>query len=73
MATTKHRINITTDPDMERALRQAAKRDSVPLASKAAYLLRLALEMEEDSILEILAQTRDKRGVKFLSHKVAWR
>lgn len=73
MLTTKKRLNITLSPDMETAIKRLAERDRVPRASKAAELLLMALEIEEDRVWDKLAQKRDKRGAKFLSHKTAWR
>ncbi|MDP2676204.1 MAG: hypothetical protein Q8O83_00770 [bacterium] len=73
MPTAKTRLNITLSPDMETAIRRLAERDKVPQASKAAELLRAALEIEEDLAWDKLAQKRDKRGAKFTSHKKAWK
>jgi len=72
MATTKKRINITLPKDAERAIAKLAKRDQVPEATKAGELLRLALEIEEDQVLDLMANTRDKNGAKYVSHKKAW-
>ena len=73
MPTTKRRINITPDKATERALVKAAKRDGLSTASKAAELLRIALELEEDTALGMLAEQRMKeKPVKFISHKEAW-
>ena len=58
---------------MERALVQAAKRDRLPVATKAAQLLQLALEIEEDQIWAELAEARLKDGSKFISHETFWR
>ena len=49
-----------------------AKRDEMPQASKAVFLLRLAIEQEEDSIFNQIAESRDKRGAKFIRNKKAW-
>jgi len=73
MSTIKKRINITADIDVESALLRAAKRDKVPVASKAADLLRLALEIEEDSYFATLASRRLGEKVKYLSHEKVWR
>ena len=73
MSTTKKRINITADVDIEAALLRAAKRDQVPVASKAAELLRLALEIEEDSYFATLASKRLSEKVKYIRHDRAWR
>jgi len=72
MPTTKKRINISISPDMERALETLALRDSVPEATKAADLLRLALEIEEDAVWDTIALRRDTSKTRFVSHKKAW-
>ena len=74
MATTKTRINITTDPAVEGALRRAAKRDGMPVATKASELLAIGLELEEDLALATIATERatTKRG-EFIAHADAWR
>lgn len=73
MATTKTRINVSLSYDVEKSLIALAKRDQVPHATKAAELLRQALEIEEDRVLDRVATGRDGRKTKFLSHKMAWR
>lgn len=72
MPTTKQRINITADANMESALKSVAKRDRVSLASKTVELLRIALDIEEDRALATLALARDTRGVKYIPHKKFW-
>lgn len=73
MATTKTRINVSISSDVERALIALAKRDQVPHATKAAELLRQALEIEEDQVFDRVAAGRDSVSSKFLSHKAVWR
>ncbi len=72
MATTKRRINISLPGEMDRILGRLAKRDDMPEATKAIELIRLALEVEEDSVFDAIASLRDTQGVKFISHKKAW-
>lgn len=72
MATTKKRINISLSSDLNRALSIIAKRDQVPEATKAAELLRLGMEVEEDILLEQLASARLKTIKKIISHKEVW-
>ncbi len=72
MATLKHRINVTLSDSVDVALLMLAKRDRVPRATKAAELLNIALEIEEDRVWDILARARDTKGAKFVSHKKAW-
>jgi hypothetical protein len=73
MPTTKHRINITTTPASLIALRRAAQRDRMPIASKAAELIELALELEEDIALGALADLRMRKRKRFISHETAWK
>ncbi|MBI5786988.1 MAG: hypothetical protein HY446_00330 [Candidatus Niyogibacteria bacterium] len=72
MTTTKKRINISVSEPLERALSRLAKRDEVPQATKAAELLRIAIEIEEDYVWDKTASARDAKGARFVSHKKAW-
>lgn len=73
MPTTKKRINVSISKDLDEALSTAAKRDGVPEATKAAELLRLGLEIDEDMLLEQIASERYQTAKRFLSHKAVWR
>jgi len=73
MSTSKKRVNLSLPPDIERALERLAKRDNVPQATKALYLLRLALEIEEDDMLNALASERDVPGAKFVPFEKIWK
>ncbi len=72
MATTKKRINISLPADVEVSLSKLAERDDMPQATKAAYLLKLAIEIDEDDVFNSVAAERDTKGAKFVSHKKAW-
>lgn len=72
MPTTKSRINISLSDEMKEALHKISRRDRVPAATKAARLLELALELEEDKVWNDLAEKRDAKTARFLSHKKAW-
>lgn len=72
MPTVKKRINVSVSKDTELAIERLARRDNVPDATKAADLIHLALEIEEDEVLDAVAQTRDTKNAKFVSHKKAW-
>jgi len=73
MPTLKQRINITTDRETRSVLVRIAKRDRVPLATKAAQLLRNALELEEDIVLAKIVNERFLKGGKFIPHELAWK
>jgi predicted DNA-binding protein len=74
MPTIKKRINITLDSDMEEFLSVLAKRDQVPEATKAAEILREAIELQEEIILAEMAHKRflESKGKKRLTHKQVW-
>ncbi len=72
MVTVKKRVNISISKAVENALKKLARRDEVPEATKAAELLRLAIEFEEDQVLDKIASKRDTKKAKFVSHKKAW-
>jgi hypothetical protein len=57
---------------MEKTLARIAKRDSVPEATKVVELLRVAFEIEEDIVLDRMAESRFKTMKKTLSHKEVW-
>lgn len=73
MATTKKRINISISKDTDKVLERLAKRDQMPQATKAEHLLSMALEFEEDEVLNEVAAKRDMKAAKFVSHAQAWR
>ena len=71
MPTTKARINVTLSPEVERVLSRVAARDAIPVATKVANLIRLALEIEEDEAWDMLARRRDTIKSRFVSHRRA--
>lgn len=72
MPTTKKRINISLSPEMEQALTEAARRSGVPEATKAAALLEVALQIEEDVALDVAASERYRTNSRWLSHDEVW-
>lgn len=72
MSTSKKRINISLPPDIEEILKSLARRDNMPQATKAVYLLKLAIETDEDDVLNVIAAKRDTKKAKFVTHKKAW-
>ena len=73
MATTKKRLNITLDAETEKFISILAKRDNVPEATKAAELLREAIEIEEDKIWIEIAESRDTPAAEYISHEEIWK
>ena len=73
MPTLKKRINITLKDDLAEMLAQLAKLDKVPKATKAAELLEEALELEEDRILDAIANEREAKGGKLIHFEKVWK
>lgn len=73
MPTTKARINISLSDSVRDALVKLARRDRIPQATKAARLLEIALELEEDQVWDAIARQRDVKNARFVSHHKAWR
>lgn len=73
MPTSKKRMNISLPKDVENALYNLAKRDDLPPATKALHLIKVAMEIDEDDVLDLVASGRDIKGAKFVEHDKAWR
>ncbi len=73
MPTIKSRLNISLSDELKIALKKLALRDRVPEATKAARLIEMALEIEEDQIWDALAAKRDYKKARFVSHQRAWK
>lgn len=72
MPTNKKRLNLSLPDMLDRVVTRVAMRDKVPVATKAVELLQIALEIEEDQAWNSAAQSRDRRGARFVSHRDAW-
>ena len=72
MSTTKSRLNISLPDDTKEILLSVAKRDQMPTATKAARLIEIGLETEEDEAWDKLAASRDKRNSKYYTHSEAF-
>lgn len=73
MPTNKTRINISLSDSVKDALSKLARRDRVPQATKAARLLEIALELEEDQVWDVIAKQRDVKNARYISHVKAWK
>lgn len=73
MATAKTRINISVSKSTRDILRALAKRDELPVASKAVDLIEQALEIEEDRYFAAIAEQRLKEHKgRWLTHEEVW-
>ena len=66
MATAKTRINLSVGKATKDMLRVLARREQVPVATKALRLLEEALELEEDRRLAVLADRRLKEKGRYI-------
>jgi len=73
MPTQKARINLAVPKDMEKIIKQIAKRDQVPVATKTLQLLKEALELEEDKILSAIGDARFTDDAKWISKEEVWK
>ena len=67
MPTKKTRINISIPKNLNQLLTTLAKRDDVPVATKALELIKTALEIEEDAMLSKVANQRINSVKKWYS------
>jgi hypothetical protein len=75
MPTQHPRLNIVIEEPLYKSLSRLARRDGVSLSLKARDLIREALELQEDTHWEKIAESRSKtfRPRTALSHKDVWR
>lgn len=72
MATAKKRRMVSLADDVDSVLEHLAARDGVPPATKAAELIQIAIEIDEDDVWEAIVNRRDTKDAKFISHDEAW-
>ena len=63
---------VSLADEIDAVLMHLAQRDGVPPATKAADLIKIAIEIDEDEAWEALLKSRDVKGAKFISHEEAW-
>ncbi len=72
MPTKKRRLNVTLKKDVALYLKKLALRDDVPEAAKAAQMIEIAMEIEEDLYFSRVADERLARTKKWISHGNFW-
>lgn len=73
MPTLKKRINISLDDNLYQAINALSNRDNIPKSAKIVECIKLAIEIEEDDIWNVIAAQRDTPDAKFISHEDAWK
>ena len=72
MATKNPRINITLDASLSTLMGVLAKEAQMSVASLARDLIVEALERREDRFLSAIAERRDTKDRKTVSHNDVW-
>lgn len=68
------RVNVVLEKPLYRNIEYLAKRDGVSLSLKVRDLIKEAMEIEEDIVLSVLAEKREKtfRKSTALKHDEVW-
>lgn len=68
------RVNVVLEKPLYRDIEHLAKRDGVSLSLKMRDLVKEAMEIEEDIVLSVLAEKREKsfRKSTALKHEEVW-
>jgi len=72
MTTRKKRLGITLAPTIKKVLRGLARYGNMSMADKAAELMHIGLEVEEDVFIEKIVTERYKTKGGSLSHDNVW-
>lgn len=72
MATARQRIQVSLSEEARRIVPMLARKRRIPTATLASHLIDEALEFIEDFALAKVADARDTKSARFVSHKVAW-
>lgn len=74
MPTKNPRIHVVLEKPLYESVRRLAAKEDVSLSLKIRDLVKKALEVEEDAVLDKFAEEREKtfRRSKGLSHKQVW-
>ena len=72
MPTKKRRINVTLSKDAAFFVQKLAVRDDMPIATKIAQMIEIAMEMEEDLYFSKIANERASLSKGTMSSKEFW-
>lgn len=73
MPTKNPRLNITFEPATVVVLTALAEQEHRSVSSLAKELILEALERREDVVLSKIAELRDVKSAKVISHEDAWK
>lgn len=73
MPTHNPRVNITFEPATVTVLLSLAKQEHLSLSSLTKELVLEALDRREDRVLSAIAEVRDQKTSKTVSHDDAWK
>lgn len=73
MPTNNPRINVTFEPELSNQITSLAAREHKSASKLIKELVIEALEKHEDIYLSSIAESRDVKNQKTVSHKNAWK
>ncbi len=73
MPTSNPRFNVTFEPKLSDQISSLAEHEHKSASKLIKDLVIEALEKREDIYLSDIAESRDKKGKKTISHKDAWK
>jgi len=73
MPTSNPRFNVTFEPKLRDQISSLAEHEHKSASKLIKDLVIEALEKREDIYLSDIAESRDKKGKKTISHKDAWK
>ena len=73
MPTPNQRVNIVTNKELHASLSSIAKLEDMSLSAVARELIIEALEKREDRYLSDIANARDSKSQKTISHDKFWK
>lgn len=68
-----HNVRTSVEEPLYKVLSEAARRDRVTLSQKVRDLLRRALEIEEDRLLEKIVDDRRTNKAASIPHAAFWK
>lgn len=72
MTKSKKYLELNLSVELAEMLTGFAKRDKVPVETKAIEFLQLAVELEEDAVWGQIASERDTPDAVYISHEECW-
>lgn len=72
MSVVNPRLSVVIEKPLYKAVQQRAKREGVSLSVAARDMLRMAADTDEDIYFNAIAETRERKTGKWLTHEEFW-